>query len=98
MGFGGCRPFDQRNKDQRNRQISYQVRVLDDLFLIFSLVKIAPADLKKLFDPKLNKNKLECDQILFDKETVCALQYLFLKLFSRRSESCEFLGQFITYS
>ena len=32
--FRRRRPFDQRNKYQRNCQIQYHVRVLDDLFLI----------------------------------------------------------------
>ena len=55
-------PFDQRNTGQRNIKIPYHVRVLDDLFLICSLVKIASANPKNLFDQKLNKNKSEFDK------------------------------------
>ena len=45
---------------------------------------MAPADPKKLFDQELNKNKSEFDQSNFYKETVCALQFLYVKLFHRK--------------
>ena len=46
---------------------------------------MSPADPKKLFDPKLNKNKSEFDRSIFlKKETVCALQYLYVKLFHQK--------------
>ena len=46
---------------------------------------MAPADPKNLFEPKLNKNKSEFDQgTFFYKETVCALQYLYVKLFYQK--------------
>ena len=45
---------------------------------------MAPADPKKLFVPKLNKNKSEFDQSFFYKETVCALQYLYVKHFLQK--------------
>ena len=60
---------------------------------------MAPADPKKLFDPKLNKNESEFDRSNFIyKETVYAIQYYTCSFFTRRSESCEFLGQFLTNS
>ena len=46
---------------------------------------MAPADTKKLLDPKLNKNKTEFDQSGFiNKETVCALQHLYVKHFHQK--------------
>ena len=46
---------------------------------------MAPADPQKLFDPKLNKDKSEFNQSnFFNKETVCALQYLYVKLFLQK--------------
>ena len=42
---------------------------------------MAPADPKKLFDPKLKKNESEFDRRIFSyKETVNGLQYLYVKL------------------
>ena len=48
---------------------------------------MAPADPKKLFDPRLNKNKSEFDLSIFYKETVCALQCLYVKVFSPEDQS-----------
>ena len=46
---------------------------------------MAPADPKKLFDPKPNKNKSEFDQSIFYKETVFALQYLYVTLLYQKT-------------
>ena len=46
---------------------------------------MAPADPIKLFDPKLDKNESEFDLSIFiHKETVYALQYLYVKLFHQK--------------
>ena len=45
---------------------------------------MAPAHPKKPLDTKLKKNKSEFDQSVFYKETVLALQYLFVKLFTKK--------------
>ena len=46
---------------------------------------MAPADPIKLFDPKLDKNESEFDLSIFIyKETVYALQYLYVKLFHQK--------------
>ena len=46
---------------------------------------MAPADPIKLFDQKLNKNESEFDRSIFiQKETVCALQHLYVKLIQEK--------------
>ena len=57
---------------------------------------MAPADPKKLFDPKLNKNESEFDRSIFIyKETVYALQYLYVKLFHQKTRIVRFLRSFL---
>ena len=46
---------------------------------------MAPAVPKILLDPKLNKYKSEFDRGIFYKETVCALQQLYVKLFHQKT-------------
>ena len=45
---------------------------------------MAPADPIKLFGPKLNKYESEIDRIFIYKETVYALQYLYVKFFHQK--------------
>ena len=57
---------------------------------------MAPADPIKLFDPKLNKNESEFDRSIFIyKETVYALQYLYVKLFHQKTRIVLFLRSFL---
>ena len=57
---------------------------------------MAPADPIKLFDPKLNKNESEFDRSIFIyKETVYALQYLYVKLFHQKTRIVRFLRSFL---
>ena len=57
---------------------------------------MAPAEPKKLLVPKLKKIKSEFDRRIFSyKETVDALQYLYVKLFHQKTRIVLFLRAFL---
>ena len=59
---------------------------------------MAPADPKEPCDPKPNKDKSVFDQSFFIRKPCAFYNTYTWSFFTIRSESCEFLGQFLTYS